>query len=101
MKSVIKINADGRMFDKDPDLNFDPYSVNSPLTDEMRKRLKTKYKTKENKNGKSSLTKRTNTEIILRTVTSVLFSDVVFRKYGDYIFLAGLIFAVLMIIFTF
>lgn len=74
MKSVIKINADGRMFDKDPDVNFDPYSVNSPLTDGMRKRLKTKYKTKENKN---------------------------FRKYRDYIFFAGLIFAVLMIIFTF
>jgi hypothetical protein len=97
MKSVLKINADGRMFDKDPDLNFDPYSVNSPLTDEMRKRLKTK----ENKNDKSSRTKRTNTEIILRTVTDVLYGDVFFRKYRDYIFFAGLIFAVLMIIFTF
>ena len=97
MKSVLKINADGRMFDKDPDLNFDPYSVNSPLTDGMRKRLKTK----ENKNGKSSRTKRTNTEIILRTVTDVLYGDVFFRKYRDYIFFAGLIFAVLMIIFTF
>ena len=78
MKSVIKINADGRMFDKDPDVNFDPYSVNSPLTDGMRKRLKTKYKTKENKNGKSSLTKRTNT-----------YSDVFFRKYRDFFLLAS------------
>lgn len=101
MKSGLKINVDGRMFDKDPEVSFDPYSVNSPLTDEMRKRLKTKYRITEYKNGKYVLTKRNGTEIMLRKVTGVLFSDVVFRKYGDYIFLAGLIFAVLMIIFTF
>ena len=46
MKSVI-INADGRMFDKDPDVNFDLATALNRWNEE---RLKTKYKTKENKN---------------------------------------------------